>query len=63
MKPRTLILHSEADEVVPFEDTRELIRNSRLDESHIVAVGSEHRLADSELLQALLTAVEQGARG
>ena len=44
VKPGTLILHSPADEVVPFADSQELLRNSGLPESALIAVGNEHRL-------------------
>ncbi len=58
IKPGTLILHSRQDEVIPFEDSLELLRNSGLTESSLIVVGTDHRLADAEPLQALLTAVE-----
>ena len=48
VKPGTIILHSGADEVVPFSDSLELMRNSGLPESALVVVGNEHRLADPE---------------
>jgi hypothetical protein len=58
VKSRTLILHAEADEVVPFDDSRQLLQVSGLDQSHLRSVGHDHRLADSQSLEALLTAVE-----
>jgi predicted N-acetyltransferase YhbS len=58
-KSGTLILHSESDESVPFEDSQELLRNSRLPESALIVVGSEHRLADAESLAAMLRAVQR----
>ena len=57
VKPGTVILHSEADDVIPIADSRELLRNSGLPESALVIVGRDHRLADPEPLRALLTAV------
>jgi hypothetical protein len=39
VKPNTIILHSRADEVVPFADSQELLRNSGLPESALVVVG------------------------
>ena len=57
-KPGTLILHSRADDVVPFRDSIELLVNSGLPESALIEVGQDHRLADPEPLEALLRAVE-----
>lgn len=45
VKPNTVILHSKADEVVPFVDSVELVKNSSLPSSALVEVGHEHRLA------------------
>lgn len=58
VKPNTTILHSEADETVPIADSRELLRNSGLPESALIVVGTEHRLADDESLEAVVGAVE-----
>jgi pimeloyl-ACP methyl ester carboxylesterase len=58
VKPGTKILHSRADDVVPFQDSVELITNSRLPEGALFEVGRDHRLADPEPLEALLRAVE-----
>jgi alpha-beta hydrolase superfamily lysophospholipase len=58
VKPATIILHSPADDVVPFADSRELVRNSGLPESALIAVGTDHRLADTEPLRKMLEAVE-----
>ncbi len=59
VKPNTIILHSEQDDVIPFSDSQELLRNSRLSESVLVVVGTEHRLADPESLAAMLEAVAE----
>ena len=48
VKPGTVILHSRADDVVPFTDSGELIRISRLFSGSLIEVGSDHRLADLE---------------
>jgi hypothetical protein len=56
VKPGTVILHSRADDVVPFADSEELVRNSGLPASALVEVGTDHRLADPEPLAAMLTA-------
>ena len=62
VKPGTVILHSRADEVVPFADSEELVRNSGLPASALVGVGDDHRLADPEPLRKMLEACE-GATG
>jgi alpha-beta hydrolase superfamily lysophospholipase len=56
--PGTVILHSEADDVIPIADSRELLRASGLPESALVVVGTDHRLADPEPLKAMLEACE-----
>ena len=58
VKPGTRILHSRADDVVPFEDSIELISMSGPRASALIEVGQDHRLADPEPLEALLRAVE-----
>jgi alpha-beta hydrolase superfamily lysophospholipase len=60
-KPGTLILHSEADEVIPFAESRELVLASSLPDSALVVVGNDHRLADPEPLQAMLESCELAA--
>ena len=62
VKPGTVILHSRADDVVPFADSEELVRNSRLPASALIEVGDDHRLADPEPLRRMLEACE-GATG
>jgi hypothetical protein len=57
VKPGTVILHSRADDVVPFADTLELLRNSSLDESALIVVGNDHRLADPESLAMMAMTV------
>jgi hypothetical protein len=56
LKPGTTILHSRADNVVPFADSEELVRTSGLPATALVEVGSDHRLADPEPLAAMLRA-------
>ena len=58
-KPGTVILHSEADDVIPIKESRELVRASGLPESALVVVGNDHRLTDPEPLQAMLGACER----
>jgi len=59
VKPGTIILHSGADEVVPFADSVELVRNSRLPPDSLVVVGHEHRLADPESLAKMVEACDK----
>jgi hypothetical protein len=54
VKINTTILHSRADDVVPFADSEELVRNSGLPTSALIEVGNDHRLADPEPLKAML---------
>lgn len=58
VKPSTVILHSRADDVVPFADSAELVRNSGLPGSALVEVGDDHRLADPGPLKTMLEACE-----
>jgi hypothetical protein len=55
VKPDTVILHSRADDVVPFADSEELAANSG---AKLIEVGTDHRLADPEPLAAMLKACE-----
>ena len=61
VKSGTVILHSEADTVVPIAHSRELLARSGLPQSALIVVGSDHRLADPEPLAAMLAAVESVA--
>jgi hypothetical protein len=61
VKHGTVILHSRADDVVPFADSEELVHTSGLPASALIEVGSDHRLADSEPLRAMLEACERAA--
>jgi hypothetical protein len=54
----TVILHSRADDVVPFADSVELVKNSGLPSYTLIEVGNDHRLADPESLEMMLGAVE-----
>ncbi|MFO0799441.1 MAG: alpha/beta hydrolase [Gemmataceae bacterium] len=55
VRPDTVILHSRADDVVPFADSEELAGNSG---ATLIEVGSDHRLADPEPLAAMRKACE-----
>lgn len=54
LKPGTVILHSRADDVIPFADSLELVKNSGLPASVLIEVGNDHRLADHEPLERML---------
>ncbi len=58
VKANTTILHSRGDEVIPFVENQELVRNSGLPEAALVEIGTDHRLADPEPLRAMLKACE-----
>jgi len=53
VKLGTVILHSRADDVVPFTDSEELVRNNGLPASALMEVGTDHRLADPEPLETM----------
>ena len=59
VKQNTTILHSRADNVVPFADSEELARSSGLPASALVEVGQDHRLAEPEPLAAMLEACKR----
>jgi hypothetical protein len=54
VKPGSVILHSRADDVFSFAGSEEQVKNSGLPASALVEVGTDHRLADPELLAAML---------
>jgi alpha-beta hydrolase superfamily lysophospholipase len=62
VKANTTILHSRADEVIPFADSEELVRNSGLPQAALIEVGTDHRLADTEPLAAMLRACDSGRK-
>jgi pimeloyl-ACP methyl ester carboxylesterase len=53
--PDTVILHSRADDVIPFADSEALARKSG---ATLIEVGNDHRLADPKPLAAMLKACE-----
>ena len=62
VKAGTTILHSPVDDIVPFADSQELIRNSGLAPSALHVVGTDHRLADAESLHAMLEAAQRAGQ-
>jgi predicted esterase len=59
VKPAAVILHSENDDVVPIEHSRELIKNSGLAGDQLVVVGRDHRMDDAAAFAAMVEAVER----
>lgn len=55
------ILHSHADDVIPFAESEELVRRSGLPAPTLIEVGADHRLADPESLAAMLRACARAA--
>jgi len=60
VKAGTVILHSRADDVVPFAHSEELVRISGLPAWALIEVGNDHRLADPEPLEKMLEACGDG---
>src|SRR6516225_9809323 len=56
VKKNATILHSKADDVIPFAESEELVKNSGLPASALIEVGNDHRLADPEPLKKMLEA-------
>ena len=54
VKSDTVILHSRADEVIPFADSEELVRNSSLPAYTLMETGNDHRLSAPESLEKML---------
>jgi hypothetical protein len=57
-KPGIAIVHSEADDVIPIAENRELVRSSGLPDSALIVIGNDHRLTDPDPLRAMLEACE-----
>ncbi|HEY4310304.1 MAG TPA: alpha/beta fold hydrolase [Pirellulales bacterium] len=55
----TVILHSRADDIIPFADSQELVERSGLSAGSLIEVGRDHRLADPEPLAAMLAAIKR----
>lgn len=61
VKPGTIILHARPDDIVPFELSEELVRNSGLPASSLIEVGIDHWQNHPDTLQAMLRACEATA--
>ncbi|MBM4076854.1 MAG: alpha/beta hydrolase, partial [Planctomycetes bacterium] len=55
VSPDTVILHSRADDVIPFADSEILAKTTG---AKLIEVGNDHRLADPEPLSVMLWACE-----
>lgn len=54
-----VILHSRGDEVIPFQDSEELVRLSGLSAERLIETGLEHRLASDQALRDMAKACER----
>jgi pimeloyl-ACP methyl ester carboxylesterase len=54
VKGGSVVLHSRSDDVIPFADSEELVKNSGLPASALIEIGTDHRLAETEPLEAIL---------
>jgi hypothetical protein len=54
VKENKAILHSQADDVAPFEDSVELVATNELPSNALIEVGTEHGLADRDSLNTML---------
>ena len=63
LKSNSVILHSRADDVIPFDDSEELLSLSGLPPEMLIEVGNDHRLADPEPLSVMLWACRVLASG
>jgi hypothetical protein len=55
---KSVILHSRADDVVPFVFSVQLIKNSGLSPEALIDVGNDHWLSDPRSVEAMLKACE-----
>jgi hypothetical protein len=62
VKADAVILHSAEDDVVPIQDTRDLLRQSGLSEDRLIVVGTDHRMDDRAAFEAMLEATQRVAR-
>jgi hypothetical protein len=59
----TVVLHSPHDDVVPMEDSRELLRNSGLSDDRLITVGDNHLMVDEAAFTALEKSVMSAFEG
>lgn len=58
LKTNSVVLHSRADDVIPFSDSQQLVADSRLPSETLIEIGNDHRLADPEPLAMMLKMVD-----
>ena len=58
VKENSIILHSENDEVIPYQESEELVKNSFPVIPTLIPVGESHRLAEPDSLLAMGAAIE-----
>jgi fermentation-respiration switch protein FrsA (DUF1100 family) len=51
--PATVVIHSEADEVIPIAHSRALLAASALPDTALVIAGCDHNMVDDEAFAAL----------
>jgi hypothetical protein len=61
VKPGTAIMHSRADDAIPFADSEELVKNSGLPALALIEAGTDHRLAAPEPLEVMVRECEAGS--
>jgi len=54
---RAVILHSAGDDLVPLDDSRELLQACGLPASALIVIGEDHSMIDEAALQALVDAI------
>ena len=54
VRPDTVLLHSRADDVIPFSDSEELVANSGLPPETLIEIGDDHHLSDETSLSVML---------
>lgn len=63
VKTDAVILHSKADDVIPFSDSEELASSSGLPSVALIEIGHDHRLADGSSLSVMLWVCKLFASG
>jgi hypothetical protein len=53
VQSRSMVLHARNDEIIAFQDSVELVRNSGKERAVLLEVGHDHRLADPESLATM----------
>ncbi len=59
LKRHAVVLHSRLDEVIPFEESEELLSTSKRSSDALIEVGDDHRLADEASLAVMWWACQE----